>query len=848
MDHLWQRVLKGQPTALLGLSPGEPPAALNLARIRVSCDGPPTTLGPLLDARRKAELILDVTTPLLDQARQRLVLGLRRQLLGDVPTLVEESGLVELWNRLAQEAPRPYAIIFDAVDAADEPTLDVLRRILSRPGWLKLPLILVFRKTEPSGAAGALLGTLRATAGPEAVVAAEAPRPPAPPPEASSAAPSAPAPTPASPAPAEVPLRALPPDVLRILRVGAVLGSGFEVELVATLLGEDPLSVLDAIQRAADAGVPLEDRGEGRIYLPASVIDALRASTLPSLSLLLHRRIAALLTEPGMPEERFAKAPPPEREPASAAPEAVAAPVAAAAPPPPEPSFPASSADAEAAAESAAPLGDPAEKRSGPWPYTEIFAGAAVEPSEGGPAPAPPAPEASASPPSAAASASRADVAGPRARPPSAMPHVDDARAAGHLAAAGEIELSAERYLAAAQQAAAMGATAQAMSHGKKALQLLSDLPDSRKRRLLRIAVILEFGRLQWQAAGPGNAEPEAISDGVAGAEPGSASEASDATFTLAGALSVLESAAAALQPGDPLELITAASCLIAGVCYDLGDLRALERALAQLSRATRLLLDAGDATGAARLLNDQAAVYIRMGDPVRAAHLLGESRKVFEARAEEDPVAMIEMAETDHLFARIPLHVAARPGREQDALSMGLDHALAAERTYRRLGDDREVARVWETMGRLELRKGRLDRAAKRLSAAADAQAQLGDLVGLARSTAALSEVLATGGRYRDALSLLGDSVTFNVEKGSPLGIAFNRRAFDALAPIAAADAGAGPFIAEVSERLRVAESVFGRMRLPGEGEGERDDGGSGGGETSSGSGWSPAGSMRAW
>src|SRR5262249_33883730 len=96
------------------------------------------------------------------------------------------------------------------------------------------------------------------------------------------------------------------------------------------------------------------------------------------------------------------------------------------------------------------------------------------------------------------------------------------------------------------------------------------------------------------------------------------------------------------------------------------------------------------------------------------------------------------------HLFARIPLHVEARPGREGDALSMGLDHAIAAERAYRRMGDEREVARVWETMGRLELRKGRLDRAAQRLTSAAAVQQQMGDLIGLARSTAALSEVLA--------------------------------------------------------------------------------------------------------
>ena len=164
MDQIWQRLLKGQPTALVGLSPGEPPASLNLSLLRASCDGPPTTLGPLLAARHKAEFILDLHTPLLDQARHRLVLGLRRRFLGDLPAPVEERSLVEVWNRLAQQAPRPIVLVFDAVDAADEPTLDVLRRIVSRPGWLKLPLLLVFRKADPSGAAGALLDALRAAA------------------------------------------------------------------------------------------------------------------------------------------------------------------------------------------------------------------------------------------------------------------------------------------------------------------------------------------------------------------------------------------------------------------------------------------------------------------------------------------------------------------------------------------------------------------------------------------------------------------------------------------------------------------------------------------------------------
>jgi tetratricopeptide (TPR) repeat protein len=633
-------------------------------------------------------------------------------------------------------------------------------------------VLLAFRKADPTGAGGALIEALRDTYGPEAIVREEAT------PDAQDAA--------CAPQGSALPLRdanvlsALPPEVRKVLRVGAVMGSGFEAELMAELLGVDTLVVVDALQRAVDAGVPVEDRGEGRFYLPQPLLEALRSSTLPSLSRLVHGKLAALLSGvvPGAPEE--VEAPPP--------PEA------------PSPSH-AETAKGQAADERQEKVGP----RSHPWPYGEIFAAAesaaAAKTSPEAPQMRPervdPSSGPAAKPSAVVLGFTRPNDVAPsasRVANPSLSPRGDDARAAGHLAAAGESEAGAERYLAATRQAAAVGAWAQALAHGRKALSLLERLPESRKRRLLRIAVLLEFGRLEWQASLP------------------------DPSFTLAGALEVLERAQASLEQGDPLELFTTASLLVAGVCYDIGDQRSLERALDELTRASRLLQSAGDATGAARLLNDQAAVYIRLGDPVRATYLLGESRKVFEARSDNDPMAMIEMAETDHLFARIPLHVKARPGREDDALSMGLDHAIAAERTYRRLGDSREIARVWETMGRLELRKARIDRAMAHLLAAADLEGQTGDLIGLARSTAALSEVLAVSGRDKEALAMLGDSVAFNLEKGSPIGLAFNRRAFDTLARTATAAEDTGTVLREVSERLCAAEAVLGRISLPGE------------------------------
>ncbi|AUX31086.1 MULTISPECIES: hypothetical protein [Sorangium] len=1005
MEQLWQRVSEGRHTALLDIVPGEPPPHLGLRVLRVRCDVPEVTLGPLHEVRTKVERLVGGAPPLLDQARSRVVSGLRRRLLGDVHERMVDVEFIETANRLAQQTDRRWAIVFDAVELADHASLDVLRRVVARPEALRVALVLSFRLHAPAGPAGELLNAVRAALGADAILR---------PPEATTTLTSVSAPPP----PAQIALRELPGEVLRVLRAGAIVGSGFESELVAALLRVDAVDVLEALQRAADAGVPVEDRGEGRFHLPPATVEALRGSILPSLARLWHRRLATLLSEepvapdaPAAHEPRAAAsasapdpaksltaAPPAPPAPSAAPPAhaaapptqhaaalapaverhlasgtglsaprgdeaaaraaglarpgaagpiaatpsstsipAVATPRTSAAMPPPtaaSPGAPAAAAlhghegsGAAAADErdkgadaallaarggvpraaetlrpppAAAYAGGPpmnsarrAPPRVGqdrstpiapagpgnpPWPYAELFhrnpesrrlseppesvrfdappdsldapipgpvrvprdlapggAGApADEPSRslrgaalrvpaalsersspGGSRPSfrPPAADAAGGarvdPARAAAESLRGAAplgvsmhpAPPEPDPaeaPSAAPGAGrrphDARAAAHLTEAGELEEAARRYRAAAAEAAAMGAYPQALSYGQKALALLDGLPSTPARRRLRIGALAGIARVQWQAAVP------------------------DPAFTLAGALEVLDAARALLTQGDPPELHAEVAALIASVCYDVGDLRSLERALEELTTASRLLLDAGDALGSARLLNDQAAVYVRMGDPVRATHLLTESRRVFEERARVDPLARVELAETDHLFARIPLHVPARPGRESDALSMGIDHALAAERTYKQLGDTRELARVWETIGRLELRKGRLDRATQRLTAAIEAEEALGDLIGLARSTAALAEVLSAKGLHREALSLLAESMAMNLEKGSPLGLAYNRRALNALVPNISLQGEEAELLRNIAAELAAAEAALGRLKLPGE------------------------------
>jgi tetratricopeptide (TPR) repeat protein len=336
----------------------------------------------------------------------------------------------------------------------------------------------------------------------------------------------------------------------------------------------------------------------------------------------------------------------------------------------------------------------------------------------------------------------------------------------------------------------------------EQGLQLLEELPLSHRRALLRAQLLLERGALQWRGALIG------------------------APFTLQQALVSLDMARSSLPKDAPPDVVGRLAATTAGVCYDLGDLDSLQQALGELTEASRRLLEVHEPVLAARLLNDQAAIYVRLGDPVRATHLLERSRELFEGRLHtnaEDMVALEELAETHHLLARLPMHAPIRPGREADAFAMSMEHAQTAERVYQRLGERQELARVWETMGRLELQRGHQAAAQHHLSAALASQQQLGDVIGAARSAAALAELYKMTGRLADALALLADSITLNFEKGSPLGLAVNRRALGALAEAAAQTHGPGAEnlqggVEEVERRLLQAESVLGRMELPAE------------------------------
>jgi len=174
--------------------------------------------------------------------------------------------------------------------------------------------------------------------------------------------------------------------------------------------------------------------------------------------------------------------------------------------------------------------------------------------------------------------------------------------------------------------------------------------------------------------------------------------------------------------------------------------------------------VQAGAILPAASLLNDQAAVYIRLGDLVRATYLLSQAHERFEHHLRQHPhdaMALEELAGTEHLLARLPLHVQIPPGHEEESYVRGLEHARAAEDIYQRLGQQYPLTRVWETMGRLALQQGHLEAAQERLMAALTLQRQLGDVVGLARSTAALADLCMRAGQFDNAVALLANSIT---------------------------------------------------------------------------------------
>jgi hypothetical protein len=203
-------------------------------------------------------------------------------------------------------------------------------------------------------------------------------------------------------------------------------------------------------------------------------------------------------------------------------------------------------------------------------------------------------------------------------------------------------------------------------------------------------------------------------------------------------------------------------------------------------------------------LLNDQAAVWARLGNSQRARELIARAQALFAGH--DDPTARAALAESNHLKARLIFQASA-----QDTFMSphtALAHALEAERTYRELDRPRELARTWTTIGRLQALIGQSEAAADSFTTAIEIQEQLGDLTGLAQSTAAIAQLLADNGETARALAWLSHSVALNTEKCSRGGLRYNERALADLARRVAPGAPEAPRIAKL--RQLVAERTL--------------------------------------
>lgn len=707
-QRVWKGASSGRTRVVLGAPGGVPAAPAGWWCVRVRCDGPPRMLGPIAEAQRQVDRLVGSRTPVVELAADRFRSGLRRRLLGEEGEGLwsADGDLVAELNRLADTVDGPAAIVFEAADEADAATLAFLSRVVSRPGWLRPALVLSLRALPSTGPVAELVAAVRKHG--ELIEARTE-----------------------LPAPQELP--SLAPETRQVLRAAAIVGDGFEASLVARLLGLDTMTVLGRLQEAWDAGVPLEDLGEGHFHLPSASSEQLRGELLPSLASAWHRRLAQHLSGD-------------------------------------EPTAPPSEASRTRAEPAWVRVDEPIDLPTEPPPLDRPDP--VIDDAPTGDAPA-------------------------------------RARAARHSAEAGDVDVAVERYLAAAQELADQGASDQSLAYAESALSLLERLPRTPERKRLAAIALATSGRLRWETGG------------------------ASGDFTLTSAHKALTDALKLLDDSDDIGLRAEIRRLRAAVSYDHGDDEHLEQALAELTEATRELSRAGEPRAAARLLNDQAAVLVALGDPVRAAHLLEESLQTFqvlaaraarESRREgrmltaDEAADRREVAETRHLMARLPLHVGAKPGLQHEALNKAMEHATEAEEIYQGLGQPRQAARVWQTHGQLARKAGDQGAARELLNRAARAQLNLGDAIGLAQTTQAMAGLLGDRNEHSEALRLLVDSVRLNHGKGSPRGLAWNRRTLKELAQGMSERErqDLAPMIVAVRRQLEAAETHLGRVELP--------------------------------
>lgn len=352
----------------------------------------------------------------------------------------------------------------------------------------------------------------------------------------------------------------------------------------------------------------------------------------------------------------------------------------------------------------------------------------------------------------------------------------DPLRAAKASEAVGRVPQSLEQRLDAAAAMIDAGDVGRAARTLEEMGDSIGRVPSLEARTMLEARMLVEKARLAWLTT----------------SDEGAASLEEAWTLAL--------SARRRLPSKGHAHLRAYIAATLAAIAYDVGEGPTLEQARDELIDTIGALLQEGATLDAASLLNEQAALELRRGRLGPAAELLVRSHRLFEAQVQEragDGAARAELADTDLLIARLPLH--ASPSSIDDvafvsneSIATSLEHARAAEKAYRSLRLRRELARACDVLGRLESRRGDRVRARQYFEEAIAIGEELGDAATLARSTAALAEVLAQAGQPEQALGLLRSSIGVNREKGSTLGLSYDAATLEIIERVVARMGGA--------------------------------------------------------
>jgi len=259
-----QRALsEGHPVLVKGELPAVLPIPPGWAALRVRCEAGSRSLGPLREAATRALQWIGEEHAIDSIGVMRVGEGARPE------------ALARAINRLAAKTPAGCALLLDDVNRADHDTLALLRRWLSMPGSLRMPVVLGFNDEERSPEAQALFDTARELGAVEVTASASAV---------------------ASPVETEdwgASLRALGPDELMTVRAAAVLGARCDVNELSAVRELSVVRTLELLQRARDLGAPLHDDGHDGVTMPDGLMRALRGSVMPSLARAWQQRAAS---------------------------------------------------------------------------------------------------------------------------------------------------------------------------------------------------------------------------------------------------------------------------------------------------------------------------------------------------------------------------------------------------------------------------------------------------------------------------------------------------------------------------------------------------------------------------